>query len=76
MIENVPKLPGRYGVRILCLEGGGVRGPVLIKSLRRLEYVTGMKIGDMFDVVCGTGVGGVVAVTVGSGKLTLDQVNC
>ena len=60
-------------MRILCLEGGGVRGPVLIKSLRRLEAVTGMAIGDMFDIVCGTGVGGVVALTVGTGKLSLDQ---
>jgi predicted acylesterase/phospholipase RssA/PII-like signaling protein len=73
IIENVPKLPGRYGVRILCLEGGGVRGPVSLKSLRRLEHVTGMQIGDMFDIVCGTGAGGVVAATVGSGKLSLDQ---
>ncbi len=73
IIENVGKLPGRYGIRILCLEGGGVRGPVLIKSLRRLEHAAGMPIGDMFDIVCGTGVGGVVACAVGSGKLSLDQ---
>jgi patatin-like phospholipase/acyl hydrolase len=32
-----------------------------------------MAIGDMFDIVCGTGVGGVVAVCLGSGRLSLDE---
>ena len=50
------------GSRILCLDGGGVRGLVQIEMLRQIEQITGKKIIDLFDWIVGTSTGGVIAL--------------
>ena len=44
-----------------------------MELLRRIELETGRKITELFDVVCGTSTGGLVAVALLLGK-SLDQV--
>lgn len=48
-------------IRILSLDGGGLRGIVAIKFLRWIENVTGKEIFDLFDVFAGTSTGGLIA---------------
>jgi len=50
------------GVRILSLDGGGMRGITEIKMLMELEKRTNKKIIEMFDIICGTSVGGIIAL--------------
>ena len=47
---------------------------VLVELLRRIEVETGRRITELFDVVCGTSTGGLVAVALLLGK-SLDQVS-
>ena len=48
-------------LRILSLDGGGVRGIAEIRFLMRLEEATGLSISDMFHIVGGTSAGGMIA---------------
>lgn len=50
------------GCKILCLDGGGVRGLVQIEMLRQIEQKTGKKIIDLFDWIVGTSTGGIIAL--------------
>ncbi|PTL56582.1 patatin [Paraconexibacter algicola] len=52
-----------YGrrVRILAIDGGGIRGLVPARALARLEAVTGRPVADLFDLVAGTSTGGILA---------------
>lgn len=50
------------GCRILCLDGGGVRGLVQIEMLRQIEQKTGKNIVDLFDWIVGTSTGGIIAL--------------
>ncbi|VDP79311.1 unnamed protein product [Echinostoma caproni] len=45
---------GPHGYRVLSLDGGGVRGLVLVQMLRALEKASGRRITELFDwmVVC------------------------
>ncbi|EGX50398.1 hypothetical protein AOL_s00076g162 [Orbilia oligospora ATCC 24927] len=55
------------GLRILSLDGGGVRNIVQLITLRRLESLIGLDlpIGHFFDLIVGTGTGGVIALGLG-----------
>ncbi|PVH79158.1 hypothetical protein DL98DRAFT_632761 [Cadophora sp. DSE1049] len=56
--------PRCAGVRILTMDGGGIRGIVELALLRALGTEIGLSIdiGDMFDLVVGTSTGGIVAL--------------
>jgi calcium-independent phospholipase A2-gamma len=69
-----PPPPARVrGLRILSLDGGGIRGLLIIETLRRLEAQTGRRIADLFDLVCGTSTGGFIALAIAQRK-QLDDV--
>ena len=50
------------GQRILCLDGGGCKGLIIIEVLIYIEKLTGRKIVDLFDWIVGTSTGGVIAL--------------
>lgn len=51
--------PPLGGLRILSLDGGGVRGIVELITLRRLLSATGLSLNicDLFDLIVGTSAG-------------------
>lgn len=53
-------------LRLLSLDGGGVRGLASLYMLRKiLSYVGSPKPCDFFDMICGTSTGGYVKATTG-----------
>ncbi len=48
-------------IRILSLDGGGVRGVVEARILMRIEEQTGRPVTELFDLIGGTSVGGLLA---------------
>ncbi|XP_063058512.1 85/88 kDa calcium-independent phospholipase A2 isoform X2 [Engraulis encrasicolus] len=54
--------------RLLCLDGGGIKGLVLIQMLIALERQAGRPIRELFDWVAGTSTGGILALAVIHGK--------
>ncbi|XP_064420069.1 85/88 kDa calcium-independent phospholipase A2 [Latimeria chalumnae] len=54
--------------RLLCLDGGGIKGLVLIQMLIAIEKIAGRPIRELFDWVSGTSTGGILALAVVHGK--------
>jgi patatin-like phospholipase/acyl hydrolase len=48
-------------VRILAIDGGGIRGLIPAVVLADLERRTGRRTADMFDLIAGTSTGGILA---------------
>lgn len=55
------------------MDGGGMRGLATVQMLRKIEQGTGRRIHEMFDLICGTSTGGMLAVALGIKHLELDQ---
>lgn len=51
----------RRPIRVLALDGGGIRGIVPCKILEFVETQTGYRIHQLFDMVAGTSTGGMLA---------------
>ncbi len=49
-------------VRILSIDGGGIRGLIPARVLQEIENLTGRRIADLFDLVAGTSTGGILAL--------------
>lgn len=72
---------GRGGTcpRLLCqaapapLRPPRAQGIATVRLLRELEARTGRRIHEMFDLICGTSTGGLLAVALGLRKLSLDE---
>ncbi|KAM0713999.1 hypothetical protein Q7P37_010963 [Cladosporium fusiforme] len=67
--------PASCGVRVLALDGGGVRGIVELEILRQLEKELGdlISIQKFFDLVVGTSTGGVVALGLTANNWTVQE---
>ncbi|KAI8401456.1 hypothetical protein FOXG_15979 [Fusarium oxysporum f. sp. lycopersici 4287] len=54
--------PATRGIRVLALDGGGIRGIILLECLKLLEskiqlYIPNYSLIDMFDMCAGTSAG-------------------
>uniref|UniRef100_A0A3P9AIA0 phospholipase A2 n=1 Tax=Esox lucius TaxID=8010 RepID=A0A3P9AIA0_ESOLU len=61
--------------RLLCLDGGGIKGLVLIQLLIALEKEAGRPIKELFDWVSGTSTGGILALAIVHGK-NMEYLRC
>lgn len=63
----------KKGLRILSMDGGGMKGLATVQILKQIEQGTGKRIHEMFDLICGTSTGGMLAMALGVKQMTLDQ---
>ena len=59
---------------ILTMDGGGIRGLILIQLLLALEEFTKQPIVRLFDWVAGTSTGGILALAITHGRLVRNYV--
>ncbi|KAJ7946267.1 Patatin [Quillaja saponaria] len=63
----------KQGLRILSMDGGGMKGLTTVQILKEIEKGTGKRIHEMFDLICGTSTGGMLAVALGIKLMTLEH---
>ncbi|KAI0124847.1 hypothetical protein BJ170DRAFT_478611 [Xylariales sp. AK1849] len=67
--------PPHAGVRVLCLDGGGIRGIVELQVLKAIQRQLGPRllIQNFFDLIVGNSTGGIIALGLGVQNWTVDQ---
>ncbi|NXU79178.1 PLPL9 phospholipase, partial [Oreotrochilus melanogaster] len=74
-VVDSPSEGRRNHDHLLCLDGGGIRGLVLIQLLLAIEKAAGRPIREIFDWVAGTSTGGILALAIVHGK-SMDYMRC
>ena len=54
-------------IKILCVDGGGVRGVIPARILQAIEQTTQKSSGELFDIAIGTSTGGFIVLSLGVG---------
>lgn len=72
--KRLSHLSEKRGIRILCMDGGGTKSVSTVTVLMEIEKRTGKKIVDLFDLICGTSVGGILACLLGIVCMDAEQV--
>lgn len=49
-------------IRVLSIDGGGIRGIIPARVLAELEAIAGAPVSRLFDVIVGTSIGGIAAM--------------
>ncbi|EGT0640431.1 cGAMP-activated phospholipase CapV [Citrobacter werkmanii] len=75
MLDLAEQDSKKYNIRVLSLNGGGVRGLFTISVLAEIERIISasmniqdVKIADYFDLITGTSIGGILALGLASGR--------
>ncbi|XP_037245270.1 85/88 kDa calcium-independent phospholipase A2 isoform X2 [Falco rusticolus] len=74
-VVDSPSEGRRNHDRLLCLDGGGIRGLVLIQLLLAIEKAVGRPVREIFDWIAGTSTGGILALAIVHGK-SMDYMRC
>ncbi|XP_071533326.1 calcium-independent phospholipase A2-gamma-like [Panulirus ornatus] len=61
------------GIRLLTIDGGGIRGLVALEVLRKIEEEAGYPVYKLFDYICGVSTGAILAVLMGVHRIPLDE---
>jgi predicted acylesterase/phospholipase RssA len=75
-----PAANPRDPIRVLSIDGGGVRGVIPARLLVEVERISGKPINKLFDVIAGTSTGGIIALLLahpgatGKGPLSASDV--
>lgn len=71
-LKELTKMTGQQSLKkkklkLLSLDGGGIRGLIMIQLMDWLERTSGLKMVDVFDWISGTSTGGILALMLASG---------
>jgi patatin-like phospholipase/acyl hydrolase len=61
---NVPAVAADKLVKVLSIDGGGIRGIIPAVVLAEIERRTGRRAFELFDLIAGTSTGGIIALGV------------
>lgn len=61
-------------MRILCLDGGGMKGVFACSYLASLESFFKVDLAKHFDLIAGTSTGGIIALGIGANKSAADML--
>ena len=76
LLDNSDAVRPRFrprGLRLLSLEGGGIKGLALIWQLQEIEKRAGRPIHELFDLIGGTSTGGILAIALAN-KISLARL--
>mgnify|MGYP002051815139 FL=1 len=62
------------GIRVLSIDGGGMRGIIGLQMLHNIEKETGRQIHELFDLIVGVSTGAIIASFLGFHKKTIAEV--